>query len=272
VGTSGAYGGSGSSAWGRARGRLTDIDSGADESPEEAGDVAAAAQAIAQAIRRDDPTLRPSTPPGYTSSSLLPRASGGGGGGGGGGRVASSGSSGRTGSGVGRRVGRSAQRGANAIGAAWALRTGNAGALREVGLDLAELQGLGPRQQCDRILQAMLGNATHPDEFALRRAASKAVQSMILDQTPPDPLDTIREFVGDLVMEQSLVELRAQRAGGADVADIASKEGKVRRYIRARVRAIPAPVAGPMTIAEMRGLAGRILQAALRVMATGAAR
>jgi hypothetical protein len=118
----------------------------------------------------------------------------------------------------------------------------------------------------------MLGNATHPDEFALRRAASKAVQSMILDPTPPAPLDIIREFVGDLVMEQSLVELRAQRAGGADVADIAAKEGRVRRYIQARVRAIAAPVAGTMTIAEMRGLAGRILQAALRVMATGAAR
>jgi hypothetical protein len=271
MGTSGSYGGSGSAAWGRARGRLTDIASGEDQAPDEAADVAAAAQAIAQALRRDDGALRLRNPPTYSPPSLLPHR-GGGGGGGGGGHTATSSSSGRTGHRVGRSTARGVQRGANAIGAAWALRTGNAGALREVGLDLAELQGLGPRQQCDRILQAMLGSTTHPDEYALRRATAKAVQTMILSATAPDPVETIREFIGNLVMDQSLVELRAQRAGGGDIADIAAKEGKVRRYVQARVRGIAVPTAGTMTIAEMRGIAARITQTALRVIAAGPAR
>lgn len=288
MGTSGSYGGSSSSAWSQARQRLAAVDPNpAEQTPAAAGepglepepgdagggaagaadnDAAVAAAAIASALMRDEPALRAPRPPSYSMPDLLPRQRGGGGGR----RQGVTRAAGRMGTHSRRRTTRNIQRGAAAIAAGYALRNRDRDGLHDLGLDLEELEGLGPRQQCDRILRAVLGDEGHPDEHALRRAALEQVKTMIMNSEPPSVQDVIKDFIANFVMEQGLVELRAQRSAGLDPAEVAAKEGRVRRWIRARVRHIRVPGVGRMSVRQIIDTAASIAQAAMRLIVAGA--
>jgi|HubBroStandDraft_4_1064222.scaffolds.fasta_scaffold08687_2 hypothetical protein len=285
MGTSGAYGGSGNAAWNRARRLLDDVSVSA---PSETGDgtgdgdnadgddadgddaLADLAGALADALAGDDATLSSLSAP-FALTGLLPRrrtSSGGGGGGAADGGIrGESRRAGRTGDGSRRSVARSAARGGVAIGGAYALRSGNREALAEIGLDLDELRGLGPRAQCSRILDAVLGEAGHPDEMALRLAAAEQLKAIITLPSPPTEADALRGFIAAFVFQMGLVELRADLAKGLiDSATATRKEGRLRRYLRRRAAALLVPTTGRMSIAEFSAHARRLVSDAIALL------
>lgn len=278
MGTSGAYGGSGNQAWNSARELLDALPvpaSDGDANGANAGDdgddadgaLAGLASALADALAGDDTTL--GTPPApFAVAGLLPRrGSGGGGGGGAGGIRGEGGGSGRTGGGSRRSVARSAARGGAAIGGAYALRSGDRGALAELGLDLDELRGLGPRMQCARILDAVLGEAGHPDETALKIAAAEQLKAIVTMATPPSETDALRGFIAAFVFQMGLVELRADLAKGLiDSATATRKEGRLRRYLERRVSELKVPTTGTMSIADFSAHADRLVREAIGLL------
>lgn len=269
MGTSGSYGGSGRSEWQTARDQIGDDDGGAGgQNDPAAGDtdpaVAATAAAIAQALWRDDEMLRRREPPNYPVAGLMPR----GGGGGGGGRSGSSGSDGRAGE--SRSTAKALQRGGNVLAAGYALKNRDAAALQDLGLDLTELEALGPRAQCARILEVLVGDGTHPDDHALKKAASEQVKDIVLHEPPP--LVVIQRFISNLIFQQGLVELGAQiRAGVLDGAASLRKEGQLRRYIETRVRQVRAGFGDMIPHREIRGAVAKIGQEAVSLLRAGRA-
>jgi len=280
MGTAGAYGGTGGKPWKDVRDLFDDLASGegsggsgdgdgsdADdaESPP-SDDLAALGSALATALASDDPALN-GTAPVMPIASLLPvrRAGGGGGGGGvasgGSGLRGDSSSAGRSGGGSSRSLVRGAARGGAAIGGAYALRAGDRAGLAELGLDLDELRQLGPRSQCARILDAVLGEAGHPDEAVLRAAAAEQLKAIVMQETAPSEADALREFVTAYVFQMGLVELRSELASGAiDVAAATRAEKRILGYIRQRARQISVPSAGTMRIADLSANAERLVR------------
>jgi len=237
--------------------------------PEADNAAGEAGAALADALVAGEAGLRRPAAPTFSLSDLLPRArtrGGGGGGGGGGGTRASSTGSGRTGGRTSRSVARSAARGGAAVAAAYALRRGDGAGLAELGLDLVELQGLKPLAQCDRIIQKILGNGTHPDEHALRRAVMEATRAVITSGAEPQPIAVVRNLIADLVWQQGLVELRAQREAGADARTVADKETRIKKWIQAKVQRVTAPATGLLTVNAILSSVGSMTQSALRIL------
>jgi len=282
MGTSGAYGGSESSGWAGAREAAaaipTDVGgsgpttSGAGEGFDAA--VADSAAAIANAMVVEEPGLG-RAPIDFTISNLLPRvhrAGGGGGGGGGGAGVArprgASRTGGRTGGSSRRKMAMGAQRGGLALGAAYALRNRDGAGLTAVGLDLAALEALPPAGRVSRILDAILGLATHPDEQVLREAAVEQVKAIVMGAVPPTIPDALRAFVESYVWRMGMLELRAQYPGGLPAADVLlTRERQLKNYIRARIRSVTVPAT--IAVASIKAEAGKVLRDVLRVLRAG---
>jgi hypothetical protein len=290
MGTSDAYGGSSAGRWQNARDGFADLDAdtvavpagqpGGDRPSAPPGDAAppppddaaaAAAAALAAALLADDPAARqPSVT--FPISTLLPRRGGGGhrGGGGGGDGAGRSSTGGRVGTGSRRGVVRGAARGAAAIGGAYALRAGDAAGLRDLGLDLNELAALPPRAQCARILDTVLGDAGHPDDYALRRATAEHLKSILLAATAPTPEDTIRGFLGEWIFQLGLVELRAQAAAGQLAAQQAVRaERRLRDWLVRRIRDVRLPRFGRLSVQVFSDIAARVTGETLRLVRAG---
>ena len=279
MGTSGAYGGSGRQSWGNVRtlfDALSEDVNGTDGAPDQAvpsdsdadalGDLA---EALGDALAGDDSTLTdPPTP--VSLGNLLPpsRGSGGTGGGGAGGAIrGTSASSGRVGAGSRRSMTRAAARGGAAIGGAFALRAGDRDGLAELGLDLDELRGLGPRAQSARILDAVLGEGGHPDETALRAAAAEQLKAIVIQEAPLSEADALRAFIAAFVFQMALVELRAELAKGViDTQHAAKKEGRLKRYIKQRVSTLDVATDGHWRIADFSTQAGRLVSEAIALL------
>jgi hypothetical protein len=111
----------------------------------------------------------------------------------------------------GRSSSQSAARGAAVVAAGAALARGDAGALRELGLDLEQLRLLSPREQQQRILDEIIGAPGHPDDEALRRAAHATLKAMAADTAMTQDAQ-IDYLLASYVYEQALVELTSQHA------------------------------------------------------------
>jgi hypothetical protein len=281
MGTSGSYGGSGQPGWDAARQAFDALVNAGDDG-ETDGDPAddasaAAAAALLDALGREDPEIVRVTPRVYPLGDLLPTRTGAGagrGGGGGGGAPSGTGSSrggGRAGEGSRRRVGRSAQRGAAAIAGAYALRDRDTATLAELGLDLADLETKSPVRQCLTILDVVIGDGNHPDDHALRQAASAQLKEILAAADPPTAIDSIRNFIANFVIELGVVELQARHRAGMTAEAIRETERRMRRYVLARVRGIADP--GPrLAVSDFQASAMRILKDAQRVVFAEAAR
>jgi hypothetical protein len=228
--------------------------------------------AIAVGLMGDDPSAAadPVGRPLPSLDALLGRRGSGRGRGGGGGAAGQSGGGGGGGGGGRRQVGRAAQRGGVAIGAAYALRRGDAASLAEVGLDLAELRAMSPRAQRMALLNAILGQPDHPDDVAVRRAADEQLRE-ILTTTPdgdPDPLDLLRGFIGKLIYRVAVVELVDQLdRGAADQTSALRKERRIGEWIRARLRGERFGVTGALiALADFQRVAARLLATALSIL------
>lgn len=281
MGTSGAYGGSSSAAWEAVREQWTGLgDAGApggpdgpppptDPSPDAPPDPAydGLGTAIGAALA---PPQRYGQPPAL--SSLLPRPRGGGGGGGeagGSGGSGSDGYGGRTGGRSGRNAPLQAARGGAAIGAATSYRDRNAAALAGYGVTLDELDRLSPRMRTARLLDLVLGDAGHPDEAMIRKAAAEQVKK-ILDPNvvPPTAAESVREFIGEITMQYALVELKDQILSGATTGQQATyKENGLRGWIRGKLRGLDLGKYGAVTATTCHAVAHGMWRDALKLIA-----
>lgn len=287
MGTSGSYGGSSRQGWSSARDQVADLPGtpGAGSGGSDQAEDAAAADlwsTIADALADEDTALVGPLPTEttYPIADLLPRGprvrspagggSGGGGGVGGGLVRGETGSAGRRGSRSSRAIRRGAARGGAAIGAAYALRQGDAAALSELGLDLAELRVLSPTKQCMSILDAVLGEGGHPDEHALRRAVAGAIKEVLQSDAPPDEIETLRSFVANFVFQIALVELQGELTSGhVSAAESAQRESRIQRWLERRVRLLQFPTEGRLPITRFREAAAGLAQEAIRVLRAG---
>ena len=229
MGTSGAYGGSGSQSWEAVHGSYSDAANAGGGGPSQA-QIENFVNTFMTALAKT-----PGQAGGPTSFSLpslrLTRSAGSGGG---------SSSSAGSGGGGGRNVARQAARGAAAVAGAHALRSGNTAILTELGLDVDRINALSPgREQCTYIVNTLLGAPSHPDEVALGAATlrtmvevQKANQEMTAEQT-------MELFLQNLAYEQVLVELTSQRRTDSVTPQRAKQiEQKAKKYLRASVAAL----------------------------------
>jgi hypothetical protein len=283
MGTSGSYGGSTKKAWRDARQQVLDLPSGdgggsqgdgpgPDEKPLEE-----LWGRVAEALDSDDPTLHePTTDETKISLPVLMPwlrrptggSGGGGGGGGAGGQVRTGG--GRQGTGSRRQVTRGAARGGAALGAAYAVRSGDGAYLEELGLDLTRLRDLSPIRQCAEILDAVLGEGSHPDELALRKASLEALKAVLATDNPPDETTALRSFVVSYVFELSLVELQKQvNEGALSPSDVAQKERTIRRYLEKRVQTLPVPTGEVIQPSGLRSRAAQLAKEVIKLLRAG---
>jgi hypothetical protein len=283
MGTNAAYGGSGKQDWRDVRDQWVDAATGSGGSGAGDGDGSAdgetspydpVAQAIATALIGDDPDTRLPTVPTVSLQSLLParRGSAGGGGGGGGAVGSSARGSGRqhVGSGAsGRRITSQSSRGAAAIAAASAYRDRDPATLASFGLTLGELDALSVRQRYNRILEVAIGEAGHPDEQAMRRAALeqvKAVLSVDPDQAPT-ALEAVRSFIGELTIQIGLIELSDQYlAEKMTPAQAEQAEAGLRSWVSAKIKRLDLDTYGTVSTDQLHQVARQMSLDVLRLL------
>ncbi len=281
MGTSGSYGGSNSQAWRDVRDLWGDFTPDpapanpppssppgtppSDPPPDSAAGLLGAALANALLGRRI-----PNTPASSVSlASIRPQRGAGGGGGGGAGGGGGTSSSGGGGTGARRNTLTLAARGGAAIGAAQAYRDRDQAALSEFGVSLAELDAMTPRQRCAAILDAVLGEAAHPDEQAIRTAAIEEVKKILNDQAAaPNALESIRSFIGNLAVQIGLVELRKSiQTGSTSRTDAPRKERGLKQWVASKIRSIDLGQYGTVPTVRLHQVAFDMARNALRLMA-----
>jgi hypothetical protein len=238
VGTSGAYGGSGSKPWDAAHDAYGDAAAVGGPGPSKA-QIQDFVNAFMQALAKSAGPAPGSSS--YPLGSLRPQRAGAGGGGGG--------SSSSAGGGGARNLGRQSARGAAAVAGASALRTGDRTTLSELGLDLDHLDSLSTsRAKCAYIVDTVLGAPSHPDEVALRAAT---LRTMVEIQKAKEPLTSAQQlelFLQHLAYEQVLVELTSQRRIDSITPQRAKEiEDKTKKYLRASVKAMKLTTAAKLT-------------------------
>lgn len=154
------------------------------------------------------------------------------------------------------------------MGAAYAYRARDAAALAQYGTTLAELDSLSPRMRCARLLDLVLGDAGHPDEAAVRKAAAQQVKK-IADPAQPVPpaVESLREMVGEITLQLGLVELRDQiLANTTTPAAATKKENGLRSWIRAKVRGLDLGKYGTVTSTDCHRAAHALWRDAQRLI------
>ena len=248
MGTSGAYGGSGSASWDSAH----DVyQQAADPS---SGSMAPSTEqlvsALAAALRRissntDAPSVADTIPgrgsgaDGYTRS--------------------------RTAGGSGRSFLRQAARGARTVAGAQAYRARDGRALAELGLDLAALEALHTdRDRCVAIADALLGAPARPDDAALKAASIKTMIEILRGKDAPTTEQVVESYTANLTYEQVLVELTSQRRTSTVPAAQAAKiETQIKKYIRSSLRAGRRTTGGRL---NLQALVERATSLAARVL------
>lgn len=239
MGTKGSYTGGGGAA---GRDLRTEVDSWPDTPPEQRPN----------ADRPPDSSQLPSESPRPPGSLLpviglfRPRTGGGGDGPGGmgGGRAPGGGRpTGRSpgaGGGAQRSATRSASTAGRAAAAAYALRTGDAATLGQLGLVYAELQALDdPIEVTRRIVAAACGplsDGTIEDDE--RRLVAAEISEWVLQQNqegaPPEPADIVREAIALIIFEAVTNETVARiRQGDRTVAVTRETQRQIRETAQA---------------------------------------
>lgn len=168
---------------------------------------------------------------------------------------------------------RGARRGGAALGAGYALRSGDASSLLSFGLVLEDLRGKRPAEQALAILETIIGDASHPDESAVRHAAAEQL-TRILDPTvePPEPDEAVRGFVASFVFQLGLVELeRALEGGRVSEERAVQVERSLRAWIDARVRRVVLAEGATLTPADLRNIAADVARGAMSLLQAGMA-
>ena len=285
MGTSGAYGGSNSAEWNDFRDAWSDLGSGTAgtggdtgepgpsqpsdqlfEPTQPASDLDRVGQALIDALWRDDPATRGNVVP----TIPRPRVPGrrGAGAGGAGGTGGGSAGAGRSGSRSTRQVIGGASRGGATIGAAYALRNRDAQRLADYGLSLAEFDSLSPRARISRLVTLMIGDDGHPDDRAIRQAATEQVKKIVRTEgEPPTATEAIKGFVSAYIFQLGLVELQDQITNGTlDGNEAVVRERMLRGWIDAKVRTLDIDASPALSANALHQAAADLAQRAVRVL------
>jgi hypothetical protein len=185
--------------------------------------------------------------------------SGGGGGGGGGGGLGGRGT---------RTAARASTVGGRALGGAYGARTGSAGALTEIGLDLAELSGLNRYAQAKRILDAALGPKGDVMDSELRKTNAEVVLWALSEETEPAPVDLANRWVVEYVWQTWITESgpALQELG----ANRARAEEEMRAALEATMSAHALPDDRPLTSADFTAAIDSALGSLRRISGSAA--
>lgn len=287
MGTSGAYGGSNSAEWNDFRDAWSSLAGGFDgtggasgdpkpsepsdrlfDPPGPASDLDRVGQALIDALWRDDPATRGNVVPPIARPRVSVRRRAGAGGAGGGGASGGSAGTGRSGSRSTRQVIGGASRGGATIGAAYALRNRDAQRLADYGLSLAEFDSLSPRARISRLVTLMVGDDGHPDDRAIRQAATEQVKKIVsTDGEPPTAAEAIKGFVSAYIFQLGLVELQDQIVNGTlDGNEAIVRERMLRGWIDAKVRGLDIDAAPAVSANTLHQAAADLAQRAIRVL------
>jgi len=241
MGTSSSYKGSKSSSWKIARELFAEVqpantnptDEGATSEDGDQSSVAQAAAAIAQALINEN-IVKPGNRHNFSISGILS---------GGGGVISGKGKGDRR-KGVrnsnAQGALKRAAKGAVAIGAARAIRNGDSVRLNELGLNLEDLRGLKPEQQCAKIADVIFGDANTPDDAVLKRATIEHMKEVLLADEPLTLEDSIKGFLADLIFQLGLVELKAANSEQqVQPAQLKNKEDQIEAWLRRKVQSLP---------------------------------
>lgn len=285
MGTSGAYGGSNSAEWNDFRDAWSDLGSGSTgtstgapnptqasdqlfEPLQPASDLDRVGQALIDALWSDDPATRGNVVPTIPRPRVLGRRGAGAGPAGGAGVGGGSAGTGRSGSRSTRQVIGGASRGGAAIGAAYSLRNRDAQSLSDYGLSLAEFDSLSPRARISRLVTLMIGDDGHPDDRAIRQAATEQVKKIVAtDGEPPTATEAIKGFVSAYIFQLGLVELQDQIINGTlDGNEAVVRERMLRGWIDAQVRGINIDAGPALSANALHQAAADLAQRAIRVL------
>lgn len=285
MGTSGAYGGSNSAEWNDFREAWSNLGSGSTktstgdpdpaQSPDQpfdptqpASDLDRLGQALIDALWRDDPAARGKAVPIIPRPRIPGRRGAGAGGPGGAGAGQGSAGAGRSGSRSTRQVIGGASRGGATIGAAYALRDRDAQRLSEFGLSLAEFDSLSPRARISRLVTLMVGDDGHPDDRAIRQAATEQVKKIVATEgEPPTATEAIKGFVSAYIFQLGLVELQDQITNGTlDGNEAVVRERMLRGWIDAKVRGLDIDASPALSANSLHQAAADLAQRAVRVL------
>ncbi|KRE42440.1 hypothetical protein [Knoellia sp. Soil729] len=240
MGTSGAYGGSGTASWDDAHDLYEQVAGGGIRPP-----VEDLVRTLTQALDKTQggPPAAPGT---YAVGQTGPS------------RPAGTGAYTRSKSlngGGGRRPGlaNSAARGAAAVAGASAYRARDAQGLAELGLDLAALDALpDDTARCEAIAQELLGVPVHPEDAALKSAAIETMLQAMEAAEEPDVERLVEMFTGNLTFEYALIELTSEhRKEPVPPAEAAKMEQEIKEYIASD---ISNPVDKPVGRLSKQGL------------------
>ncbi|GAB3536009.1 hypothetical protein GCM10027403_15240 [Arthrobacter tecti] len=284
MGTSGAYGGSNSAEWNDFREAWSDLGSGTTGTGTDTGepdpsqssdqlfeprqpvsDLDWVGQALIDALWRDDPATRGNVVPTIPRPRVPGRRGAGAGGAGAGGGSAGAG---RSGSRSTRQVIGGASRGGATIGAAYALRDRDAQRLADYGLSLAEFDSLSPRARISRLVTLMIGDDGHPDDRAIRQAATEQVKKIVRTEgEAPTATEAIKGFVSAYIFQLGLVELQDQITNGTlDGNEAVVRERMLRGWIDAKVRGLDIDASPALSANALHQAAADLAQRAVRVL------
>lgn len=241
MGTSGAFGGSNTATWQKVQ-ELLDDDcgspsesaadtdtSGVEDTPDgESNSTAELLAAIAEALKADDPAIRPrfARPRQAGDSGLFIGAIAG---------TRARGSTATPPAGR-RRVAEGAARGGRAIGAAYALANRDAAALAEYGIELAELSAKSRVEQMLAIAEAFDDASPGPDDLVLRQALIQQL-NRVLGDTPPEPIEALRDLAVGYTFGLALIEIEAYATReGYDSAQVIALEADIRSFIEVQAQ------------------------------------
>lgn len=240
MGTSGAYGGSGGRAWGKARAQAGEY---ADHPTSE--NATELLSDVADALDWDNegaPDFGELKP--VVARPRLRRVGGGGDGPGGAGGGAGRGGGARQASGGGgRRRSRSqaAAVGGSVAAAGLALRDRDEDTLLRFGLALAELDGLDAHEQARRILDEVAGSVGGIQEDELQHASGVAILALLVEDTTAE--DAVRVFITDYAFEVSITEIGDElRNGTRDGYTTVDQEDQLHDLIETCVNQLDLPV------------------------------
>lgn len=167
--------------------------------------------------------------------------------------------------GGGRTATRAARVGGRAIAGAYGLRSGIAAPLADLGLTLAELEGLSKGEQTRRIVEAAMGPEGAIDGNELRLANSEVVLWALTQEIEPTALELANRWVVEYVWQAWITEAgRTLRDRTSDGHARLRVEQEMRAVLEARVAASGLPEDRPLTTADF--------QAAIRAALTSLAR
>lgn len=146
-----------------------------------------------------------------------------------------------------------AARGGAAIAGFDAWRRHDQTAASECGLDLSALSGLRDRELCIRIVDDVLGPPSHPDDVATRKALLDVLMAAAREIPPPTVSELLDRFVEALAWELSVVQIATSlNEKRTSVSKVKALETKVRQFIRGSINRMRGTFdqASPKAIAE----------------------